>query len=265
MDKGINIFKRHYCKASEQSIIWAVENHQERNFIFFLKLKRHYKTGAILAPETKYKKLNTGESKSTYLRRIEALKKLGWANTTNTGIQLISLNDLPVSKVKEFPHFIYIWNDKDFTIVYLRNLISAISERGQLCKIKRSTSQPEKIPALIQSAAGALVKNLHDLKKDVSMSVNTLALKLNRCKRTAQRQLRKARELGIIKTYSRYVLNPLAEKTFIIFEKLKYSRIPNIFETVIKKNSLVRKDVVCINKLSLDERINFMYCNDMIG
>ncbi len=255
-------FNTHYVKISEQSIIWAVENHCEKQLIFLLRLKRNYRNGYIQSPGSKFKDLGQGLTKRTYLRRIEQLISMGWAVRSKNGISLIAIDKLPVQEVKTHPKHLYLENNNTLTVVLLRNMISVISERVQKCKVKLSDkphSAKRTHTDTLLTINGGLKKVLHNIHEDVSMSIRRLSEKLNRSRSTTIRQLNKARGLKMIKTYARYIFNPLAPTTYILFDGDRYQRIANQFETFFDKGIKKRQ---ILSKLSNDERIVSMYCND---
>lgn len=257
MKKKSYSFSNNNVKCFEEHILWSIKTGNEKSSIFFLKLKRHYQNGFIQSPYSRYKELGDGLTRNTYKRRLDAIIKLGWAIPTKNGITLIAADKLPVLNDKERHKRCYIPNNENLTVVYFRNMLHVISERVQKCKVKLSKLHPYKGQAIIQ-IGGKLTKTTHDLRRDVSMSITTLADKLGKSTSTALRQLRKARKLGIINTYSRYARDPNAKTTYIVFEGLRYKRVANSFQTSVSH----LKDRIVVSKMTIDERITFMYCND---
>lgn len=252
-------FNDKYVKVSKQTILWSVSTHNERNLIFFLRLKRNYQNGYIESPETRFKEFGQELSKSTYLRRVNALVSMGWAINTDKGIQLIGIDSLPVLEVVEHDNYYYFGNNSSLSYVYLRFMVNVISQRAQECKVKISKLHPEKSLMLLKSKGGELKKTLHEHQRDVSMSVTTLAQRLNRSRSTALRQLSKIRKLGIINTCSRYVLDDKAIRNYKVIEGKKFRRIANQFDTVF---DFKVKDSVSFISLDKADRIAYNYCGD---
>jgi len=250
-------FSNNTVKCFEEHILWSIKTGNEKSSIFFLKLKRHYQNGYIEAPYSRYRELGDGLSRTTYHRRLDAIIKLGWAVPTKKGITLIAADKLPILTDKEYHKRCYLPNNVELTVTYFRNMLHVISERVQKCKVKLSKLHPYKGQAIIQ-IGGKLTKTQHDLRRDVSMSITTLADKLGKSTSTALRQLRKARKLGIISTYSRYARDPNAKRTYIVFEGLRYKRVANSFQTSVSHI----KDRINVSKLTREEKITFMYCGD---
>ncbi len=138
-------------------------------------------------------------------------------------------------------------------------MINVISERVQKCKVRLSPTHSVKRQNTLITSNGVLIKALHNTREDISMSIRTLSEKLKRSRSTTIRHLNKARELKIIKTYARYIFNPLAPTTYIIFNGEKYQRIANQFQTFFDKNI---KNRLFLADMPKEQRIVSMYCND---
>lgn len=242
---------------SKQTVIWAVQNHQERLLIFFLQLKRHIRNGHIESPETRYKEFGSNTSKRTYLRRLESLVSIGWAVKTKTGITLIGIDKLPVMDHKEHNKHYYLKNDKSLTYVYIRHLISVFSEKAQKCKGKLHSEK--KTQMIVKKINGNYRQILHDIRRDVSISVKTLSGKLNRSRSTTLRYIKQARMQGILKTCERFLYNPSATTNYKVFDGKRFQRIANEIETTF---DFKVKNIVFLKDLDSWERSVMFYCND---
>ena len=243
-------FYKDYAKVSEQTIEWAMDNNMERQLDFFLKLKRNYKSGFIKDPLKQFAKLNTGVSKATFKRRLFQLDNLGWIEKRKGCIRLISINNLPVHDISKKQKFIKIHLDQ-LNYNSLRGLMIKKSERNQKFKLKHSVKVKQPI---LMAANGKLIKTEAQTNKDVNLSCNMFAKKINRSKSTAHRVMCKLKTAGLIKTAKRYVLDNNAKFNKVIFERCTYRQTSSIIQTNFSK--------VKIQPKKNDELIISLYTND---
>jgi hypothetical protein len=246
-------FESDYVKVAESVIMQACINQNERELVFFLKLKRFNRSGHIYNPNFKQHPIE--KSKRTFNRRINQLLSMEWATLTPKGIQLISIDKLPKADVNGRDRHIRLNNDERLNYVLIRALILQISERKQKFAAKQhSDLKPNIILSVMTN--GSFATQSRDIRKDVSMSGNSFANKINRSRTTAYRLMGKWRTDKIYKSAVRYLYNPNAKKNYKIFNGLKYQKIANQFETNLPKyQKKVKFD-------SIEQKVVNMYCND---
>jgi CTP-dependent riboflavin kinase len=245
-------FYKDYAKVSEQHIEWAMDNGMERQLDFFLKLKRNYQSGFIHNPLQQFKSLKTGVSKATFKRRLIQLENLGWIHKGRNYIRLISISKLPVHDTGKRQKFVKIHLDK-LNYNSLRGLLIKKSERVQKFKLKHSdnSSQP-----MLLAVSGKLMKTNGKANKDVNLSCEGFANKINRSKATAHRVMCKLKAAGLLRTAKRYVIDPNAKFNRMIFEGCLYRETSSIIQTSFEKVK-----IKFVPK-SVEEKVISMYTND---
>ncbi len=234
---------------------------RERDLIFFARLKRHHKSGAIFNPYERYKEFGQNMSKRTYERRLNALQELGWAYWVGDTLQLISIDKLPVIQCgkEEKTKYFYLPNDKRLDFDCLRVVLLKLSERGQKAESSKHTEIKSPKTVFKKCGDGDLIETVCDLRKDVNMGTRTFRNIIGKESHvTAWRTYLRASGKNLIHLTRRYILNPNAKHSKII-NGVKMEKLSFEFETRFDMKLRHRK---ILSQCSLEERVVRMYCND---
>ncbi len=213
------MFSRDKVKISTWSAKWACDNHKEKQFVFFLKLKRLFRNGKIENAFWRFSefKQHFDFSEKTYRRRLNDCIELGWLiphakvhaciKNPHALLQCIDIDKLPKIEFGVERHYKFL--KSDLSIELIRLLPIKICESSQLAIVRKTLRKDlhggGKEATLYHKKNGSAIPYTVVPKEEITLSVRGIAKLINRKSAMTGHRLRvKCSLIGLINYENRY-------------------------------------------------------------